>query len=478
MRFAKEADYYRAMQILSEAGCPLDPAANPPSRPQSRPLSSASTLINADDQGTKRPNTAHAPIQKAGNTISIDQVYRNQIPGPSDYKETYRQMRATEERNMGSICQPTSLAKQPLQAEESTLSAPSSFAQEPRREDIQNDSWNIEERRRLGPVTYQDVNTYYGLASTSPLKKTDIGDLIYTPRPSTAPEMQSQGTIASMLPPPRDLPFKKPASRMSSKGIKDQTFVSVSTPLEFDAKIARMDDRLNKPAAVQASQDVISPPIPVSKRPRTSSGEDSTKRPRKASATPRRRPARRDLTPVPTVDEILARDKLMDLPSSAGEAASSLDLSKPCTNIGIPFQEKQKLAANIDASNGSVKPPNDKCDQQATITPVNHNSRSLSETEVRWTGIPSSGECIDPIQLQTPSNNTPPLTSFPPKLLASDLSKYASEDSTATQSERLAVIESFICEQLQDEGFHRLVLDMDTWWPRLMIGKSIIGAGG
>ena len=482
MRFTNEVDYHRALQLLTEAGCPWEPAAQPSARPQSplshpsrsqsrplsRPFSAASTVVNIDERGVRDITVNEAP--RSLSLRPTESAHTTRPPGKSEPSAALPPLR-------------TLLPPQALQRSASSTptfkyqdrvgSDDTSHEIVPQSKEHPTERYTNLDRPHWGNWHDPGANSQRGAASntqeipsTSPIKRTDIGDIMYTPRPSTAPIMESQGTINRMLPPPRELPFKKLPSLTYSE--RQKPTLQFGTTLESASFVTSAGKEAGNQLNAQTSKQALSTPIDsVSKRAKTAPApKKAPKRPRTATGVTKRKTALQAKTPVPTVDEILRRGKgneaLYDTENPTF-TTSSKDEETSLRQLIPPAPAESELHSNSTVRNepivvlveDSQSPPRPKAKDLASAMKSTLVLREISN-------LPPG-----------PSTRSPPPAAPRPvmELIAADLSNYARDGST-TRAERMKEFETFVCEQLQDDGFHRLVQDMEIWWPRLLMGKN------
>ena len=423
MRFSKDTDYYRAMHLLSEAGCPLTAAANPyTDRPQSRPLSSASTVVNSFETPAPRaslelvhPKIYHSRNIVAGNVSNVPSIHtqceeRNHV---TENGTVLRQLRS------------------PIQFERPTQPASS-----------------------LATLNSANQNQY-----SDPITNSSVGNALYVQRPYTAPVMRNQGSISKMLPPRRELPFKKPISRSTTR--KVLPISEESDPLAASAlhSLARSSNISVHTQATGDKDENIAEAAGLKKRTATPSIA-STKRSKIAT------------DPKTHSTELAIEDCLQQEPSRAGP---------------LPRTLKARLYACEKTLFSPTAPPNNSeifQSKMVTLKLPNIPGTILSASED--TALSSTGP--NPPTTNKVDNENP--TSLPSPTTSRTTTKpgyespnnaFIGDDTTTSGSQnqekgqKLAEFEAFLCEQLDNPKFHKLVLDMEHWWPRILANNEVFG---
>ena len=350
------------------------------------------------------------------------------------------------------------------------------------------------------------------------------------PRPSSAPVKESQG-LSGMLPPKRDLPFTKPLSKRSSKA---STTTSDLAEAPSPALPLKEDTRLRpSPSMASHSHELETQSAPPKAKSKRAPAKKAPARVTKKPAVPRLRKKAtsiRAASPVPGVDDLLRRsqESAHDVTSMSKtvDTQALLTYVEECqaiaTNQGLA--EKSRLAPSFaeaaivterqdlrtypldaplrvgQASDSSLlKEPESQAENVPSATEVldSHlvGNRQVQIVPTSTQGTPSGSltAASDPnavrrVLSELPHNTIPALCEPPAQPLATPLpsplasllqdADFAGSPNLAQwakepEEERRALLETFICQSLQDENFFQLCKDLNGTWQRVFLGKVV-----
>ncbi|KAL1998811.1 hypothetical protein VTN02DRAFT_5539 [Thermoascus thermophilus] len=256
-------------------------------------------------------------------------------------------------------------------------------------------------------------------------------------RPSTAPVYHDTQLLNQILPPKRELPFSKPAGKKTAQSAKSRATKKLSDNKKrpesspyFPAAATGMDPSPTHPgltggvAATSESRDGGHS---------AGSGEIKTTIP----------PPDRSLQPGSEVERSLQADPLPQ---------HQADLS-------VPFIRPNNIFSHggaITESQSHLSPP-------STVAQTSQMLLNPQPEQETWkVSSTNAGSSWD--------NNTaiPPTAAAATKIITStDLSSYLSTPSP----ERTALVELWVCQQLEDDGFLKLCEDVEGVWKRIAFGR-------
>ncbi|KAL1960334.1 hypothetical protein VTO42DRAFT_8294 [Malbranchea cinnamomea] len=407
VKFASEADYYKAVSILSEIGCPItDSAAT-----AGPPLASSGLM----ESNTPSTTSGTHPLYAISDVPTIR---------PSSALPDTR---------------PSSLGSS------STISAVTGGS-------CSNDSAN----RNIAPPP---TTTTFARSGSHPHSTNLNPNLALKHRPSTAPSFPDVETLSQLLPPKRELPFAKrgrqqqqqqrrenargkktaalisdpatPSRKLSSTSTVSRLHVSSASVSSFPAGPPAFSQLVahQTPSSYQTGQPVTLDPFISHNQSQTQSPSDRSENqataPPPSSAPPAlfepSHPQRPLQTPFP-------------VPSTSCAAASlaSSSYSAVQAHWGLP-----EFLSQVDAS---------------TTAPV----------PVPVTAPPTTTSTTTAARVAGPASSSTSILD----LSSTDLSSYLS---TPTP-ERAARLESWVCAQLENDGFLALCQDVEGIWRRVAYG--------
>ncbi|EER23767.1 hypothetical protein CPC735_051370 [Coccidioides posadasii C735 delta SOWgp] len=370
LKFTSDADYRKAVSILSEVGCPITE-----STAGSFPPSTAFLT---------RPNTASWPHSTASPVLGM--------PSSQAGSHSIRAVPATVP-----------------ETRPSTIGSSSALG--------------TTQPSRNTQVMNKNARSEYENSSE---------------RPSTAPIFLDAGSLIEQLPPKRELPFAKPQRRQQryippkqTMGItansidlrlNPQTHGGETPPPEssIQASMTRLDSEgIQSPVARSAMDSIAKSDV-------FSTGTSTSFTPSSISTLGAALEIASDAAPVKAAQSILA------------ESRTSTELADKDGNI-------------IDGR------PNPARSAVQLLPQTSNLSYSASSNPPQ---IPSQQSHID----SQPNISTVPVTSN--LLTTTDLSSYLSTPTT----ERSALVESWVCQQLESDGFLALCQDVECVWKRIAFG--------
>lgn len=291
---------------------------------------------------------------------------------------------------------------------------------------------------------FSQESASYGLSVSNALDSSLSRD-----RPSTAPVYHDTQLLNQILPPKRELPFSKPAGKKTAQSAKSRTTNKLSDREKrpesspyFPTTATDMDTSPTHPgltggiAATSESRD---------SRNSASLGENKT-------TIPPPPPPDRSLQPDSEVERSLQADPL---PQHHPE-------------LSVPFIRPNNIFSNggaITESQSHLSPPS----TVAQTSQILLNPQPEEETwKVSSTNTGSSWDNNTAIPPTAAAAAAAAITTAATKIITStDLSSYLS---TPTP-ERTALVESWVCQQLEDDGFLKLCEDVEGVWKRIAFGR-------
>jgi len=502
------------MGKLSEVNCPFIQApAIPHPRPFRPPSASSSTSVNASDSisqvnaqpysnsSAARPSTsAYRPGKNCLETHNNFYQPGSHHLAPTPRRATADPRPATSYDVLGTLHHSTD-SQSLQQVAQPNLNLPSVSHLEGYN---QGNGVNLATISSLAPAVRNSPSgsrhSTQALALTTRQKNASID--LYEPRPSTAPAIESQ-KLSDMLPPKRELPFAKSVlerSTISSKKAKRSNQKrEAQRPTTAEAVVEQ---------APEMSQSKTSQPAPRSSqaRPKKQASSRSRKAPDSQNA----------ISPILGVTDLLKRS-----PQSAKEVASvsraidtqalldSVDQRRKSPRIeGDPkevemvqngstaegdnsgigavaaggmatlFEETQETPpANVPViqvrdsqEKGGPNPRNQASHGSTASTPVAESTSTTGRLPLAER--PSS---VATLTLAPPRDFHASTTSSPLATLLAD-PNFAGQSrlgawAQSPEAERRAALETFICQNLQDENFLTLCKDLSGTWQRVLMGK-------
>jgi hypothetical protein len=342
MKFKLGSDFYKALALFSQSGCPFTQAGSFTTQSQmSRPLtaSSAATLggttcqprenlrstpSTADsDQRTLVPSFSTSMHPSIRPSTSTSSTWRSE-PGVTTSRETaYDTCRRP--------AYPEKPHVSPFFSESNRLPRISDaiFQQHDARKPAQNDIL----QRHSFPSSSDPVAAAAWMAVSSGNEILQPAFSPAAPRPSTAPNFESQ-RLSQMLPPKRELPFK--VSRSISGTSKR---APTSGQAESSGKDRTIDDQAAKITgpAVQDKQATVHVPSNAPRKAPAKHATKATRVTRNTAATSRSRRKQsvlKDDSPVPSVEELLRSSRRLSEKQSATNPAGD-DAKKVCLSSNV-----------------------------------------------------------------------------------------------------------------------------------------------
>ncbi|EED23313.1 conserved hypothetical protein [Talaromyces stipitatus ATCC 10500] len=245
-------------------------------------------------------------------------------------------------------------------------------------------------------------------------------------RPITAPTLDTQA-LEQVLPPKRDLPFSKPGPRLSS--ISSRHAPDPRNHPDGLSTVSVMTNASSRPAT--ALPRVTVPPTSSPARQLRLELEDS-----------RRGNTNRDHD-HPTRGQILSSSPLLE--TSAFGTSS--------TEIG-------NTASHYKATTQSPNPSN--------LSPVVQNKSPIS-LRMQPQEQQQYQQSINNHNNADTTTTTTPVSTHPFVVTSADLTAYL----TTPESERSQLVNNWICQQLEDDGFRTLCQDVERVWQRIAFGNRM-----
>lgn len=244
-----------------------------------------------------------------------------------------------------------------------------------------------------------------------------------------SPAIQSPESLDQALPPKRELPFVKPAAKKPRSSVQRTPRKAVSSSLTSPARSAASGSRINGP---EGSHEV--------KTMRSAGKQDATE----AEAVRLSQPQENNI------------------------------LSRPFSPSKRPQTSQRTLEHHVPGSQPSLSTGNSHTTETFTTEQIpsiaNDNSMSVLQDRPTLSLSAANNNNTSPTQPQAtqPSNTTSgPEPRSAGTITTSDLSSYLQ----TPNSERSALVESWVCQQLQDDGFLALCEDVEGVWRRIALGR-------
>lgn len=257
-----------------------------------------------------------------------------------------------------------------------------------------------------------------------------------TDRLITAPSLESQN-LDHVLPPKRDLPFSKPGPRLST--IVPHQGLSINPT-------NNQDDASSVPMA-----------IGVSSRPATARS--------RITIPPTSSPARQ-LRLELEENRSMSVDGAKENRSPGRMPMSSPMVPTSVFGVSSPVVGNSTLQYKVNApslSEDSVRP-------RSLLSTVQDQSQDQPHVT-----IPAQQEQVHHRAAENNKNNmntsvisTTTTSTCPSALVSTDLTSYLK----APESERSQLVNNWICQQLEDEGFRALCQDVERVWQRIAFGSQ------
>lgn len=246
-------------------------------------------------------------------------------------------------------------------------------------------------------------------------------------------------TLDELLPPKRDLPFQKPAPPRSKKRAVEDT----SGPLSGDAGPTQprrtAQSRRQRPATSSAA-------LPLSSSSKGQAAQEcaqSQPKKRGPSKSSKARPAsstNAPLEPVPTIEN------------------NSKKKDQRVVDQGVSTIQPTSDQASHPGSSPDQNVPNQMTATE-TIHPLTPSTRNPTATG------PGPGPSLTRAAgLIMESITTATATAT--VMTTADLTEYLS----APDSQRASLVETWVCQQLEDDGFLQLCRDVEGVWQRIALG--------
>ena len=306
------------------------------------------------------------------------------------------------------------------------------------------------------------------------------------PRPSTTPGSlpQMQDSLSQVLPPRRVLPFDLPVNRskdvsVDNEGQQPQDAPSVSEPAATKTTTTR--GRKPGPKAKPKAKAVEKP-----------KGSPKVKPAKAAKARNGKKADYSSQTPLETIsserlDSRAENEQMVDAPGatpaphptdSAAQASSSgtgaVDVSttsrkRPSVEMEDgPADEQEPLSAVCPSCQHLLPQPDshDEPSREKMPDPQANPSRNGAPTAAMVQGV--SPTHLDRIESVTSPGATRPLPEA-----TNSLAGYAAQ----SDEDRLAALDTFICQKLMDDDFLKLCEDVERSWRRIGLEPSPAGGG-
>ncbi|KAL2012238.1 hypothetical protein VTN00DRAFT_4956 [Thermoascus crustaceus] len=412
IKFSSDRDYYNALAILSALHCPFTESSGVPLHPSLRPLSSSSQLGQSS-----AASAASAPV--SGFSVS----------GLSSHNGIFPAQSPAEGR--------------PYEARSSVVGSSISSSSHTTYNTINSTSGSriLKEQEFQSTVPhFSQESASYGLGVSNALDSSLSKD-----RPSTAPVYHDTQLLNHILPPKRELPFSKPAGKKTAKSrttnkLSDSEKRPESSPY-FPTTITGIDISQTRPgltggiAATSEFKD---------SRNSASLGENKT-----------------TILPPPAADGPLQPDSEVRRFLGADPLPQQQH-----PELSVPFIRPNNIFSNGGAtaeSQSHLPPPS----TVAQTSQIHLNPQSEEAWKISPTNASSGGNNNTTIP-PTAGAAAAAITTAAAKILTStDLSSYLS---TPTP-ERTALVESWVCQQLEDDGFLKLCEDVEGVWKRIALGR-------
>jgi hypothetical protein len=350
MKFKLGSDFYKALALLSQAGCPFTQAGSPAVQGQAhRPFTASSAV--APTGLTLQPRENFGPAQ-----IAVDPDQKPLVPSlgapvhPSSRPSTSSSSTWKSEPDSSAYSKPAQTRSSGGACPGRNLVSP--FYSGSKHTHILPDfvSHQHEKRSRFP----HEVASEHYWPSSDPIAGTEFSSDHNPPRPncapiatrpSTAPSFQSP-RLSQMLPPRRELPFKVSGitTNTSKMSVKDDQAPS-------DMKAGRSDAAAEtsltsvRPVRQQTSSvaSEISETHPVkraTKAKRVTKGDTAAPRSRKKPST------LKDESPVPSVEELLRRSQRLSNKKSGNHFAGidAAEDSVPSASSAVSHLEHESVS--------------------------------------------------------------------------------------------------------------------------------------
>ncbi|KAK2761741.1 hypothetical protein FQN54_001569 [Arachnomyces sp. PD_36] len=411
IKFSLDADYYKALAILSEVGCPITQSATGTQQHRiSRSISSSSLV----------------PPSPSTSTISRYVDTASPLPGsvqvnamPPSVAGTYRAPHTVNQARslIGEELTRSSHGADIDDTRVSMVSSASSATVCGLGPGLPDPTSRGQMQVPIHPTQSSTQPTSYmnpklSLSGTEPQHLQVLPSSAIAP---VSPSVRNPQSLSQILPPKRELPFAKPTAKKPRNSVQRTPRKPPAQAHDF------VGSHQERAVLLGANQSPMQ------------------------NATAVHTPNLRDNT----VSHPLSPSKnFQSSPRSSFKPAAPGSAPSPSNNI-----------QSFDLPN-----------TQQTPTPTNKNSNHIPI--LRETSVPNSPAHPNPPPVSTrmtePSKPaTPPENRNTGVLTPSDLSSYLQ---TPTP-ERSALVESWVCQQLQDDGFLKLCEDIEGVWRRVAFGR-------
>ncbi|PGH11048.1 hypothetical protein AJ79_05090 [Helicocarpus griseus UAMH5409] len=427
IKFASDADYSNAISIFSGLGCPITHSTvNPSNQPSSdRPFSSSSHTPSLLQIGGGTPTLTSSTMSPGISNRPLSGQYLGQQPlsssgaehnlsGPFDTSfnnitstANYGQVNGDRRASSEMFFRP-GISNHGITASSSSATT----AQAP--------SGTI-------PHTLQRRGSHF---ATNPADLRATSDHFSRDRPSTAPTVPEVESLSQILPPKRELPFAKP--RVSQKPRSRKSPV----------KLAPKPTQLSNASTLFISQSEAAASGTNTETRPSSTGSSCTWALENGGAN------------ATSAGYGLARGKEAEVPATADLGDSSPQLISRCNmgTSGASTLEKSTEKAGIETG---------------TFT------RTKSLGGVNEINNTSNAENVEPITQTLPGRSTTDCFAVAPagcatkdEISVADFSSYL----TTPSSQRAALVESWVCGQLENDAFLALCQDVEGVWRRIAFG--------
>lgn len=227
MKFRLASDFYKALALFSQAGCPFTQAgALAAQPPMTRPFGASSVVapVSRVSQSTETPKSASSAADSDQSTLvpSLD-LSRQSSSRPSTSSSTNWKSGAVVFKDSTSaydMSRVLAYTEKPAISQYFPRSSLSSSISNTVHNQHEKSSTALGEAPKNStlPVASDPITAVTGTALSSRNSDSQLGHGSIAPRPSTAPTLDFQ-RISQMLPPKRELPFK--TSRATSEASRN-----------------------------------------------------------------------------------------------------------------------------------------------------------------------------------------------------------------------------------------------------------------
>ncbi|KAL1969974.1 hypothetical protein VTN77DRAFT_6379 [Rasamsonia byssochlamydoides] len=243
-------------------------------------------------------------------------------------------------------------------------------------------------------------------------------------RPTTAPAFHDPQALNQALPPKRELPFSRPGPRKPYTSGKISSIAAIKSA-STNGSVSGLEDMLDLPP------------------------QSGREKPISAASSPAQAFKLKEAENQWAINQNQDLNQLSTTSRSTSSPAGRLLRPKP-TAFHPPSPHVQSPRAQTSASHISPVPSD-------LSNPAHHQPEPRQDSS---TTVASNDTVSSSLPSQAQAQTQAPITS-------ADLSSYLK----TPESERSALVDSWICEQLEDDGFLTLCQDVERVWRRIAFGS-------